>query len=360
MSTLSLTPSTRLLSLAYCMYSLKPSVTGAKATAGVPDSGWYEPTLSSPSIGALAASGSAQSSVLAFPASAGASLADGAVTSAVLSGASVSDGGVVSATLDAVVTAPPPVVVADDSLLSSLPHAASSRTPTAVRAARCLPLRIIGFFSPLGSALGHRRRYLLVELGWCRGRTSQRARCDNRHFTRLLLDESHQPERSDEHEGDDQRTQEEGGDPRFAERAGQPVPLRCVDFQEVVDEVVSEGADDRSEEGRCSTEEQREQIFDRGEDREGVLVHRAEPTCREPARHAGERRGDPEGDRLGHPQVHAHHRRRGLVVTDGDERASDPALAEVAYHDIRDEQQHEGDPVQIERAPLAVVVDARP
>src|SRR3954447_22749356 len=150
MSTLSLTPSTRLLSLAYCMYSLKPSVTGAKATAGVPDSGWYEPTLSSPSIGALAASGSAQSSVLAFHASAGASLADGAVTSAVLSGASVSDGGVVSATLDAVVTAPPPVVVADDSLLSSLPHAASSRTPTAVRAARCLPLRIIGFFSPLG------------------------------------------------------------------------------------------------------------------------------------------------------------------------------------------------------------------
>src|SRR4051812_45885594 len=148
MSTLSLTPSTRLLSLAYCMYSLKPSVTGAKATAGVPDSGWYEPTLSSPSIGALAASGSAQSSVLAFHASAGASLADGAVTSAVLSGASVSDGGVVSATLDAVVTAPPPVVVADDSLLSSLPHAASSRTPTAVRAARCLPLRIIGF-SPL-------------------------------------------------------------------------------------------------------------------------------------------------------------------------------------------------------------------
>ncbi len=54
------------------MYALKPSATGAKATAAMPpDRGITEPMLISPVIGALAASGSAQSSVDTVHAAAG-------------------------------------------------------------------------------------------------------------------------------------------------------------------------------------------------------------------------------------------------------------------------------------------------
>ena len=135
------------------MYNSKPSFTGAKATAGVPDNGWADPIVSVPAIGADATAGSAQLSVFTVHP------ADDAPVAAVV----VSDAPVVAVLLAVVEPAvevsgaavvppePPPAVVAVvpgvpgvaafvvvDPLLS-LPQATNSNAPTAASATKCLP-----------------------------------------------------------------------------------------------------------------------------------------------------------------------------------------------------------------------------
>ena len=166
--------------------------------------------------------------------------------------------------------------------------------------------------------------------------------------------------RGDEDEDDDQDTEQETGDRATTELARQPAPVWSVALEVVVGEEVGERSDDRTGQGRRAAEDQRQDVLDRGEDGERVLVDGADLGGDQPARHPGHRCRDAEGQHFGASEVDPHHGGRGLVVAHCHERAADSTLSQVAHDDVTHRHQHERDPEQIQRAVLSSVLQTGP